>query len=367
MILTGLDVSDHQALQLAVGSIPSVFILADTQPRGGILHGSLAEEYPDLARQWIHESNGSHTPSSVSAGSVFLASWRCDRGCEHCGLPHEWRARVAVRSQMGTGCPFCSGQKTCRCCSLAAKHPELMEQWDWDGNQGTDPYGVGCSSHKKVSWICTEHGQWDASPAKRVKYRTDCPDCARQRSLEPRPGRGYLKDELPDVYAELHPTKNSGIDSEKLTCGSARRVWWLCRSDESRPEGCQHEHAWETQVRKRCAKLVSTGCPFCSGKRVCPCKSLAELHPDLLLYWDTGKNVHPLGEPLDPFWLGVYSIRKVWWRHECAEGRVHHWAARVGTVVRSFMARGRVPCPGCALAIRTAQSAEPHAKLIKRK
>ena len=276
---------------------------------------------------------------------------------------------MAVRSQqkLGTGCPFCTGQKTCRCRSLAANNPELMEQWDWDGNQGTDPYGVGCSSHKKVSWICTEHGQWDASPAKRVHKRTRCPECARQCKSGPRPQRGFVKDELPDVYAELHPTKNSAIDNEKLTCGSARMVWWLCRSDENRPEGCQHKHAWESRVERRCAKRFSSGCPFCSGSRVCPCNSLAVLHPALLQYWDTGKMVDQAGEPLDPFWLGVRSKRKVWWRHECADGRVHHWCAMIIDVVTCFRARGRVPCPGCAPTMRAAAIAERRAKLIRRK
>ena len=266
------------------------------------------------------------------------------------------------RSQLGTGCPFCSGRKTCRCQSLAARHPELMKQWDWDGNQDIDPYSVGCYSSKKVSWTCTEHGQWDATPAMRANRKTGCPECARQRRSGPRPQRGLLRDELPAVYAELHPTKNSGIDSETLTCGSPRKVWWLCRSDESRPEGCQHEHAWEAQVHSRCSKLRPAGCPFCSGERVCPCKSFAMLHPDLLQYWDSKH-----ADALDPFWVGAQSNRKVGWRHECAEGRVHHWEASTFWVVKRFRAKGRVPCPGCASEIRSAEFADRRAKLIERK
>ena len=273
---------------------------------------------------------------------------------------------MADRSQQGTGCPFCSGHKTCKCHSLAARHPELMKQWDGDGNQGTDPYSVGCSSAEKVSWICTEHGQWDASPAARVYHATGCPECARQRKLGPRPQRGFVKDELPDVYAELHPTKNSGVDKEKLTCGSMKRVWWLCRSDKSRLEGCKHEHAWETRVDVRCDKRTHPGCPFCSGTRVCPCNSLAVLYPALLQCWDTGNNADPLGESLDPFWLGAQSTKKVWWRHECAEGRVHYWAAKIAHVVKNFRAKGSVYCPGCSRAVH-ATGVERRTELIKRK
>ena len=276
------------------------------------------------------------------------------------------------RSLAATGCPFCSGQKTCKCCSLAAKHPELMEQWDWEGSQGADPDSMSCYSRKRVSWICTEHGQWDASPALRVHNKTACPKCARQRRFGARPVRRYLSDELPNIYAQLHPTKNSGTDVEKLTCGSAKMVWWLCRSDKSRPEGCQHEHAWEARVYVRCNthnnnKQSFPGCPFCSGRRICPCNSLAVIHSDLLQYWDFS-NADQTGEPLDPFWLGVYSNKAVWWRHECADGRVHHWCARISNVVECFEAKSRrVPCPGCARKIPASESAEQHAKLIKRK
>ena len=339
---------------------------AGAKVRGGILHGSLAEERPDLARQWNFEGNDSHTPSTVSAGSRYRASWRCEIGCVHCGLPHEWVATVKLRSRAGTGCPFCSGKRVCKCQSLAAKHPRLMKQWDWEGNQGTDPYSVASASTIKVLWTCTEHGQWDASPQKRVYNMTGCPECARQRRSQPLVRRGLVKDEFPDIYAELHPTRNRGIDTETLTCGSNRKVWWLCQSDKSRPEGCEHEHAWEATAHDRCGRQHVSKCPFCSGLRVCPCNSFAALHPALLPYWDAG-NAKPSGERLNPFELGAQSNRKVRWCHTCADGRVYQWYARVASVVSRFAASGRVPCPGCATAIRTTEFTERWAALIRRK
>ena len=312
------------------------------------------------------------TPESVTAGSEFRAAWRCGEGCEHCGAPHEWTATVGDRFSRGSGCPLCSGHKICRCRSLAATQPQLMRQWDWEGNQGTDPYSVSCCSQKKVSWRCAEHGRWDSTPHVRIHSGTGCPECARQRKLGPRPQRGLLKDELPDVYAQLHPTKNGGTDVEKLTCGSAQRVWWLCRSDASRPEDCQHEHAWEIRISSRCrTKRGPTGCPFCDGLRICPCKSLAVLQPVLRQYWDFAANAVPLGEPMDPYCMSQYSHRKVWWRHECSDGQVHHWRASISSMVNSVKLRGRVPCPGCAAVTPVAKRAERaqkagHGQLIQR-
>ena len=216
--------------------------LADTNPKRKT-HGSLADEYPDLASQWVSESNGSQTPESVPAASQFKATWRCGRGCEHCGEPHEWSASVFGRSQYGHGCPMCSGHKICRCRSVAALHPELMKQWDWEGNQGIDPYSTGCSSGKRVYWMCAEHGRWDTTPGDRVRLGSGCPECARQRKVgKSLRQRGFLEDKMPGVYAELHPNKNSSIDIARLTCGSGKRLWWLCQSNQSRPEGCQHDH-----------------------------------------------------------------------------------------------------------------------------
>ena len=232
-----------------------------------------------------------------------------------------------------------------------------MQQWDWEGNQGIDPYRVGCYSHQRVSWRCAEHGLWDAMVYSRVNNKTGCPECARQQRFGQGPQRrGLLKDEMPEVYAELHPTKNAGVDTEKLTCGCKKRLWWLCQSPHSRPAGCQHDHEWEAYVYSRCSPKAPTRCPFCTGKLVCPCKSLAELQPALLQYWDVAANAVPLATPIDPLWLGVYSTRKVWWRHECDDGQVCRWAATVTNVSRRFIASGRVPCPSCGAADRNANN-----------
>ena len=238
-----------------------------------------------------------------------------------------------------------------------------MKQWDWEGNQGTDPHSLGCFSLKKVSWICTEHGQWDATPNKRVYPGTGCPECGKQQNPSQ---RGLLKDEKPGVYAELHPTKNCGIDIEKLTCGSTKRVWWLCQSNNHRPEGCQHEHKWEARVKDRCSLRKPSGCPFCTGCLVCPCNSLAKLQPALLQYWDAASNAVQFAERMDPSRLGMTSSRKVWWQHECTDGQVCRWTATIKNVAKSFKASGRVPCPKCGAASRIAKYAELRRKLISR-
>ena len=47
-------------------------------------------------------------------------------------------------------------------------------------------------------------------------------------SKRERSKRGLLEDERLDIYEEVHPTLNAGINVSKLTCGSMRELVWLC-------------------------------------------------------------------------------------------------------------------------------------------
>ena len=151
---------------------------------------------------------------------------------------------------------MCSGLTVCRCQSLAELLPDLLKQWDYERNRGIDPETLGCSSNKKVSWVCKAHGHWTASIHSRAARGSGCRICAQEerrgRSL---PKRGLVKDEFPNVWRQIHPSRNEGIDVFRLTCGSDKKLIWLCQENmESRPEGCKCEHAWEAKVYHRCAK-----------------------------------------------------------------------------------------------------------------
>ena len=215
--------------------------------------GSLATERPELVKEWAQDLNGDVTPDSVSAGSSFTAAWRCERGCKECGRPHEWHTTVQIRCRKGTGCPICMGSRVCPCLSLAAKHKALMHEWDYEANKNLDPESLACQSKMKVAWRCQQCGhRWSAQIGSRVRQGYGRYSCARQNRIQSK--RGLLKDELPVIFAEIHPTKNAGVDVSSLTCGSRKELWWLCNNTDGRPDGCQCEHAWEASVKVRCRK-----------------------------------------------------------------------------------------------------------------
>ena len=124
---------------------------------------SLAQERPDLAKEWAQDKNGDVTAESIPAASSIMAAWRCARGCKDCGRPHEWHTTVFSRYLGGTGCPFCTGNRVCPCQSLSAKHKALMDDWDHEVNKGLDPESMACQSHTRVSWKCQKCGhKWSA-------------------------------------------------------------------------------------------------------------------------------------------------------------------------------------------------------------
>ena len=59
----------------------------------------------------------------------------------------------------------------------------------------------------------------------------------------------------PDLVKEWHPTKNGDLKPENLTCGSHKKVWWLCH----------RVHSYESAInRKTSYKNI---CPYCKEKR----------------------------------------------------------------------------------------------------
>ena len=343
---------------MLMGFTTCTIVFAGTQrPGKGKWHGSMAKERPDLAKQWVQELNGDVTPEAVSAGSHFRAAWQCESGCGVCGNPHVWYCRVKERCIIGSGCPSCSGRKVCYCHSLAKQHPELLDEWDYEANVGIDPESLVCHSNKEVCWTCPEHGQWAARIHNRVKC-SGCPACSlRERGHSK---RGLLKDERPDLYAEVHLTLNTDIDVSNLTCGSNKEIWWLCKAEDGRPEGCTCEHIWNAVIYSRCHKTNPKNCPFCGDYTVCLCKSVANLCPDVMPFWCYALNLR-----LDPEAVGAASRKEVWWQHVCVDGHMKQQKLRVTDVVGQFKDTGRLCCRACAASESSSRSAEHRARLIK--
>lgn len=137
---------------------------------------SLASTFPEVAAQWHPTKNGQTTPDQVVAGTQDVAWWRCAGGRDH-----EWQARVASRTRLGAGCPFCAGQRASSTNSLAAVAPAVAREWHPRKNGKTRPTDVTAGTPKKYWWCCSAGHEWQAQVRTRVHRGYGCPICAKER------------------------------------------------------------------------------------------------------------------------------------------------------------------------------------------
>ena len=116
----------------------------------------------------------------------------------------------------------------------------------------------------------------------------------------------------PELAKEWHPTKNGSLEPADLTPGSNKKVWWVCVKG----------HEWQARVTDR--NYRKTGCPYCSGYRVCIDNCLYTINPTLASQWHPTKN-----DPLTPKDVTPGFSKKVWWI--CSEGQ--EWEAVVNTEI----------------------------------
>ena len=196
--------------------------------------------------------------------------------------------------------------------SLAARFPEIANEWNYTKNGDLTPWNVSPGSIKKVWWLYSyddpETGnhydfEWDATINNRTSHDTGCPYLTGQKVW---PGFNDLATKRPDLAAQWHPKKNGDLTPRDVSPGSVKRVWWLYSYDD--PEtGNHYDFGWDATINDRVTK--DSGCPYLAGKKVWPgFNDLATKRPDLAAQWNYTKN-----GSLTPENVTAGSQKKVWW------------------------------------------------------
>jgi glutaredoxin len=133
---------------------------------------NLLASNPSVAGEWHRTRNGDLRPEVTWPNSNKKVWWQCKRG-------HEWSATVSSRTS-GTGCPYCYGRFPSADNNLAVMYPELVKEWDKEGNVGLDPAQFTPHVGRKVWWHCGQGHRWQATIYNRAKNKSGCPFCARQ-------------------------------------------------------------------------------------------------------------------------------------------------------------------------------------------
>ena len=134
--------------------------------------------------------------------------------------------------------------------------------------------------------------------------------------------RNPLAECHPDLYRQLHLTKNIGLDTAKVGTGTRQRLWWQCS------EG----HEFQSSPAARIAG--NSACPVCSGaKIVSGVNDLETLDPEL--FRELVTNSRESAGPIHPF-----SNKKYLWL--CKKNPKHVFEASV------YSRKSGRACPYCA-------------------
>ncbi len=206
--------------------------------------------------------------------------------------------------------------------NFAETNSHLAIEWHPIKNGNLTPKDVTAKSLKRVWWKCDKgpDHEWEAKIWSRTTQRRNCPFCAgKQISIT-----NSLSNKNPGITKEWHPQKNGVLSPNKISAGSAKKVWWKC------PNGDDHE--WQATVGNR-TKTNGSKCPYCAGMKLSKTNSLHALFPDLALEW------HPtMNGNLTPKDVVAGTNKKYWWK--CNKHSDHEWQA----VMRDRINGSGCPC-----------------------
>lgn len=163
-------------------------------------YNDLETLFPEVAKTWSPDNI--MKPSEVSSSSNREVMWVCENG-------HEWKARIADRTE-GHGCPYCTGQRVWKGFNdLATTHPQLILEWS-DKNKTLSPERITYMNRSKVWWHCSRCGNdYQAVVYSRANGRM-CPFCVANEIKLLREQRmhikkvskdfGYLLPQLATIY-----------------------------------------------------------------------------------------------------------------------------------------------------------------------
>ena len=89
-----------------------------------------------------------------------------------------YEASVQKRAA-GGGCPYCTGHLVSHLNSVAAKRPDLVDEWALDLNEQTPDEVAVHSNRRDIWWRCLVNKRhvWQAQPNNRVNLQQGCPEC----------------------------------------------------------------------------------------------------------------------------------------------------------------------------------------------
>lgn len=116
----------------------------------------LATTHSELMVEWDYEKN-QISPNAISHGYDKKVWWTHTIVKNNIPSVHSWEASPNSRTNMKSGCPYCSNKKVLPGFNdLETQIPKIAALWDYDRNHPMKPCEFTAASGKKVYWIDRE-------------------------------------------------------------------------------------------------------------------------------------------------------------------------------------------------------------------
>lgn len=230
-------------------------------------HNSLEYKEPLVAQLWHPIKNCSLKPHNVTPQSDKLIWFlcphiTCDKKC-----PHEFQAIISnmviarKKNVNMTGCPHCSGKngKVCEHLSVSYLYPHIVSELHPTKNKSTDMTKIFPHSEKKFWFLCKntfvcgcEHAYYMS-----IKQRTKkdnpggCTFCGHHDFCK-HMTFGFV---YPNMLDEWDFESNKLINPNTTSCGSDKKIYWLCKKD------CSHKYTCTIRARTKDGQT----CKLCGG------------------------------------------------------------------------------------------------------
>lgn len=315
--------------------------------------------FPEVASEWDYQKNDGLMPEHYLPHSNRQFWWKCST----CG--RSWLAAIGTRTQ-GHGCPYCAHHKASETNNLAVVAPNLAAEWNYSRNGTLRPEDIAPNYNSKVWWICKRGHEWQAKPNNRINGR-GCRLCSAElRSSFPEQAIYFYLSKFFDVFNRSRisgwevdvflPQHNIAVEYDGIAWHSSSEVAereyrknlslqnagiYLIRVKETLDEALVDDNlikyivdANYSNLAGAITQLIEIISKKAGTKIACEIdldrdrleilsayiklekeKSFAEIHPDLVRFWNIEKNFG-----LKPEQFPHRSNRKIWWKCDSCGG-----------------------------------------------
>lgn len=212
--------------------------------------------------------------------------------------------------------------------NFTKKYPQLIDEWDYDKNQGLSPEYFSAGSNKKVWWKCNKCNSLYESTINHKIEGNGCPYCSGKKVNE----TNCLMKKHPELSKYWDYEKND-ITPDKIYFRSRKKIWWSCSKCNKTFEAaiCTRIKSKHYACKECMHKIIGNE----NRKNALKKGSLMDNRKDLVEEWDFDKNIE-----ISPSDISCGSGKLVWWKcSKCG----YEWQAKV------FNRTNGTGCPICKL------------------